>query len=414
MRFLRLKDLCLFRILCGSLCHTAFQMEQLLAGSMIRYLFSLEQLFKCIAIHGFVADQVFCNRCELLHMLLQNVLTGSICIQNHLADFSVNLGCQIFRNGITALHHFTSQEDFLLTAAVIDRTNHITHTILGNHALGNRGGTFNIIGSAGGNVIHCQLFRYTTAEQYNQIIQHFLLGGIEFFFLRQAHGKAAGTSAGYNGYRMHRILCRQTAGCNGMTCLMIRSQLLLTFTHDTALLFRTHDNLEEGILNILHADQTLVAACCQQSCFIQQVLQICTGKACGGFCNGIKPDIRVKLLTAGMYTQDCFTALHIRFAYIDLTVKASRTQQCRIQNILTVGCCNDNDAFICTKAIHLNQQLVQRLFPFIMSAAKACTSVASHCVNFVDEYNRRGIFLCLIEQVTDTGCTHAYIQLYKV
>ena len=61
-----------------------------------------------------------------------------------------------------------------------------------------------------------------------------------------------------------------------------------------------------------------------------------------------------------MYFKYRFTALHIWTVNRNLTVKTARTQKGRIQNIRAVRCCNDNNAFVRSKAVHLNEQLVER------------------------------------------------------
>ncbi|CSB05729.1 Uncharacterised protein [Vibrio cholerae] len=59
-----------------------------------------------------------------------------------------------------------------------------------------------------------------------------------------------------------------------------------------------------------------------------------------------------------MHFKNLLTTTHIWQAYHDLTVKTSRTQQCWVQHVRTVGCRDDNNAFIAFKTIHLNQHLV--------------------------------------------------------
>ena len=49
-----------------------------------------------------------------------------------------------------------------------------------------------------------------------------------------------------------------------------------------------------------------------------------------------------------------------------------------------------------------------------MSAADAGAAVAAYGVNLIDEDNGGRIFLCLFEQVTDTGGTHAHEHLHEI
>ena len=59
-----------------------------------------------------------------------------------------------------------------------------------------------------------------------------------------------------------------------------------------------------------------------------------------------------------MNGKDLFTTAHIRTPHIYFTVKPARTQQCRIKNVHTVRCCDNDDSLIDTKTIHLYEHLV--------------------------------------------------------
>ena len=115
-----------------------------------------------------------------------------------------------------------------------------------------------------------------------------------------------------------------------------------------------------------------------------------------------------------MNFQDFLTALDVRVIDHDLTVKTSRTEQRRVKNIAAVGRGNDDNTLIVAETVHLNQQLVQSLFPFIMTAAQTGTSVTANCVDLIDKDNRRRVFLCLVKQVTNTRCTDTDKHLDKV
>ena len=115
-----------------------------------------------------------------------------------------------------------------------------------------------------------------------------------------------------------------------------------------------------------------------------------------------------------MYLEDSLTALDIRCADIDLTVETARTQQRVIQNILAVGSCDDDNALVCTKAVHLNEQLVERLLALVMAAAEARAALTAYRIDLIDEHDRRRVLLGLLEQVAHTRCADTDIQLNEV
>ena len=115
-----------------------------------------------------------------------------------------------------------------------------------------------------------------------------------------------------------------------------------------------------------------------------------------------------------MDLEDLLTALDIRQAHIDLTVKAARTQQGLIQNVSAVGGRHDDDAVVGFKAVHFHQQLVQGLLAFIVAAAQTGTALTAHSIDLINEDDAGHGLLCLIEQVTHAGCTHADVHFHKV
>src|SRR5699024_4870257 len=136
---------------------------------------------------------------------------------------------------------------------------------------------------------------------------------------------------------------------------------------------------------------------------IHQVFQICTSKAGSGLGNHRKVYVKAQGLVAGVNLQDLLTALYVGVADHDLTVKPARTQQGRVQDIPAVGGGDDDDAFVVAETVHLHQQLVQGLLPFIVSTAQTSTTVTAHGVDLIDEDNGRRILLGLFKQVPYTG-----------
>ena len=115
-----------------------------------------------------------------------------------------------------------------------------------------------------------------------------------------------------------------------------------------------------------------------------------------------------------MHLEDLLTAFNVRQAHIYLAVKPARAQQRLIQDIRAV-CGRDNDnALVCTEAVHLHQQLVQRLLTLVVSAAQPCAALAAHCVDLINEHDTGRSLFRLIEKVTHTGRAHAHIHLHKV
>jgi len=57
-----------------------------------------------------------------------------------------------------------------------------------------------------------------------------------------------------------------------------------------------------------------------------------------------------------------------------LSVKTTRPHQSVIQDVSSVGGCNDNDASVALKAVHLCQQLVQSLLTLIVASTNTSST----------------------------------------
>ena len=107
-------------------------------------------------------------------------------------------------------------------------------------------------------------------------------------------------------------------------------------------------------------------------------------------------------------------AADIGQADIHLTVETAGTQQRVIEDIRAVRRRHDYDALVAAEAVHLNEQLVERLLALVVSAAEAAASLAADSVDLIDEDDRRSDLLCLLEQVAHTACADADIELDEV
>src|SRR5690606_38615530 len=111
--------------------------------------------------------------------------------------------------------------------------------------------------------------------------------------------------------------------------------------------------------------------------------------------------------------QDFLASCAIWCANCHLTVKAARTQQRGVKHIRAVGRCHDDDALVLIEAVHLGQQLVQRLFTLVVPTAEARTTPPSYRVDFINEDDAGRIFFGALEQITYTRCTDTDKHLDK-
>ena len=114
-----------------------------------------------------------------------------------------------------------------------------------------------------------------------------------------------------------------------------------------------------------------------------------------------------------MNLQDFHAPLQVRSVYNDTAVKTSRTEQCGIQYLRTVGCRKNQKTLGSIKSIHLSQKLVQRLLTLVISSAIAGITAFTYGIDLINKYNTGCILLGFFKQVADTGCTYTYKHLHK-
>ena len=98
----------------------------------------------------------------------------------------------------------------------------------------------------------------------------------------------------------------------------------------------------------------------------------------------------------------------------DLPVEAARAEQRRIEHVGAVGGGDQDDAVVGLEAVHLDQQLVQRLLALVVPAAEARAAMPADGVDLVDEDDAGRVRLALLEEVAHAAGAHADEHLDEV
>ena len=85
----------------------------------------------------------------------------------------------------------------------------------------------------------------------------------------------------------------------------------------------------------------------------------------------------------------------------DAAIEAARAQQRRVEHVGTVGGRDDDHQVAALEAVHLRQQLVQRLLALVVAAAETGAPRAADGVNLVDEHDGGRALLGVAEQIAD-------------
>ena len=95
-------------------------------------------------------------------------------------------------------------------------------------------------------------------------------------------------------------------------------------------------------------------------------------------------------------------------------VEAAGPQQGRVERLRPVGGRHDDDAAVGVEAVHLDQELVERLLALVVAADDAAAAGLAQGVQLVDEDDARGPVLRLGEQVADAGGADADEHLDEI
>ena len=158
---------------------------------------------------------------------------------------------------------------------------------------------------------------------------------------------------------------------------------------------------------LFHVNQALIAARREQRRFVDQIGQVRARKSGGPSRQKAGFDVVIDRNLAHVDLQDLLATADVRQRDDDLAVETARPQQCGVQYVGTIRRRNDYHAFVTVKAIHLDEQLIQGLFPFVVTAAKSGTAMSPDGVDFVDKNDTRSMLLRLFEHIPDPRSTDA-------
>ena len=106
----------------------------------------------------------------------------------------------------------------------------------------------------------------------------------------------------------------------------------------------------------------------QQGRLVDQVGQVGSNKARSDRRDLLKIHVRCKLDVLYMHFEDVFPATHVGPVDEDLAIKPAGPQQGGIKHLGPVRRCRHNHTAVRIKPVHLDQQGIQGLFTFVVTA----------------------------------------------
>ena len=146
---------------------------------------------------------------------------------------------------------------------------------------------------------------------------------------------------------------------------------------------------------------------------VHEVREVRAREAGGAARDRSELDVGLERHLARVHAEDLLAALDVGVAHHHLAIEASGTQERRIEDVVPVRRGDDDDALGLGEAVHLDQQLVQRLLALLV-AQRVAAAIAADRVELVDEDDARLVAARLLEQLAHARRADARVHLDEV
>ena len=273
------------------------------------------------------------------------------------------------------------------------------HAILANHRARQFRRLFDVVRCTRRDAAEERFFRDAPTHQDRNLTQQIILGVIVAVAFRQLLGHAKRHAARNDRHLMHRIGVRHLQSDQRVAGFVVSRDAFFFVRDDHALALGAHQHFVFGQFEIMHGHNFLVVARRVERGFVDQVREIRAGKSRRAARDDADVDIFTERNLTRVNLQNAFAAAHIRTGDDDPPIKSPGSQQGRIQNVGPVCRSNQDHAVVRFKPVHLNQQLIQSLLAFVVSAAETRAAMATDGVNLVNKDDARRVLLALLEKI---------------
>jgi hypothetical protein len=206
---------------------------------------------------------------------------------------------------------------------------------------------------------------------------------------------------------VNRIALFEQTADDGMARLVVGGVFFLFLRHHDRLALRSDHHAVDRLVAVVHLDDRFIAPRREQRGLVEQILQIGAGESGRAFRKRLEQDFLAQRLVARMHFQDLLPAFDVRAIDHDLAIETAGPQQGRVEHVGAVRRRDQDHAGVLIEAVHLHEQLIERLLALVMAAAQTRAALAADGVDFVDEDDARRRLFRLIEEVANARGAHA-------
>lgn len=165
-------------------------------------------------------QQVIGDLTKLRNMGFENILTLLVAAAEDLLNFAVDPGGRFLRIALGL--PVVPANEYLTVGIEGHRAQIGAHAVFGDHLTGNGGSPLEVIGGAGGDVAEHQRLCHTSAQQGDDLLQHFVAAHVAVILRGQGDGHAACHTPGDDGDLMNRVMAGKDMHHNGVSRLVDR------------------------------------------------------------------------------------------------------------------------------------------------------------------------------------------------
>src|SRR2546426_1639652 len=365
------------------------------------------------AVERFALEQRAHQRMELFEVLFEDRPRAMRAVADDAPDLHVDL-----ERGLLAVvlppRDFPPEENVLLVLAEREGPEFLRHAPLADHLARHLRGLLEIIPGPGRELVQHDLLRGPAAQQDRDPVDEVFPRVVVLVVERQLLGEPEGPAARDDRDLVHGIGAGQEVGDQRVARLVIGDRPLLGVTDDHRPPLDPHQDLVLGVLEVRHLDELLVLSRGEEGGLVDEVREVGPRKAGSAPRQHLQLDVRRQRNPAGVDPEDLLPTLDVGPRHHDLAVEAARPEQCRVQHVRPVRRSDQDDAVVRLEAVHLDEELVQRLLALVMPAAEAGAPAAADRVDLVHENDAGGVLLALRKQVADPGGADADEHLDEV
>ena len=215
-----------------------------------------------------------------------------------------------------------------------------------------------------------------------------------------------------DGDLLHGGGVRLQCGDERVADLVVGDRPLFLVGEDGIFLLITRDDDLDALLKVGLRGKAPAVAHGAQRGLVDDVCKLCARGAGGHARDLAEVHVLGDLDLAGVHLEDLLAALEVGQLHGHAPVKAAGPRERGVERFGAVRGGEDDDAVVALEAVHLGQQLVERLLALII-AAELPVALFADGVDLVDEHDAGGFLLGLPEQVAHLARAHADEHLHE-